>query len=324
MNCLGIESTSHTFSVSIVTSKGNILSLQSSQYQTKTGGIVPIESAKHHREIRNRLLEEALKEAKLEIKNIDLISIATGPGLAPCLITGLELAKELNKKYNIPVIGVNHLISHLEIGKLLTKAKNPVYILATGANTQIISLEGNKYRILGECLTIGLGNALDKFGRELNLGFPAGPKIEELAKKGKYIELPYVVKAMDVEFSGIITKAIQLYKQGKSKEDLSYSLQETLFSMLVEVSERALAFTHKNELLLIGGVAANKRLSEMFEIMCKERNCKFKVVPIKYSGDQAAQIAWLGILQEKNKVKDASSLDFNPNWRIDDIKVDWI
>ena len=324
MNCLGIESTAHTFSVSIVTSKRKILSLQSSQYQTKSGGIVPIESAKHHREIRNRLLEEALKEAKLEIKNIDLISIATGPGLAPCLITGLELAKELNKKYNIPVIGVNHLISHLEIGKLLTKAKNPVYILATGANTQIISLEGNKYRILGECLTIGLGNALDKFGRELNLGFPAGPKIEELAKKGKYIELPYVVKAMDVEFSGIITKAIQLYKQGKSKEDLSYSLQETLFSMLVEVSERALAFTHKNELLLIGGVAANKRLSEMFEIMCKERNCKFKVVPIKYSGDQAAQIAWLGILQQKNKLKDASSLDFNPNWRIDDIKVDWI
>ena len=191
--------------------------------------------------------------------------------------------------------------------------------------SKILTLSsGNKYRIFGECLSIGIGNALDKFGREIGLGFPSGPKIEELAKKGKYVELPYVVKGMDVEYSGIITKAIQLYKQGVKKEDLCFSLQETMFAMLAEVSERALAHTDKNELLLIGGVAANKRLIEMLEIMCKERSCKFEVVPMRWSGDNASMIAWTGILDYKKNKKYYENLDIkkiidiNPKWRIDD------
>ena len=212
----------------------------------------------------------------------------------------------------------------------MTKAKDPVFILATGANTQIIALEGNKYRIFGEALTIGIGNAFDKFGREIGLGFPAGPKIEEIAKKGSYVDLPYVVKGMDIEFSGIITKAINLYKQKKaSKEDLCFSLQETLFSMLTEISERALAHTEKNELLLIGGVAASKRLIEMLETMCKERDAIFHVVPIKYSGDNASMISWTGILQYKTKPEyyknlDLDIVDIKPRQRIDEIDVTWI
>ncbi len=325
LNCLGIESTAHTFGISIVTSKGEILSDVRDMYKTELGGIIPIEAKKHHEKVRDRLLEQALKEAKLKIDDINLISVAIGPGLAPCLLTGLEFAKELSKKNNIHIIGVNHLIAHLEIGKLLTKAKNPVFILATGANTQIISLEGERYRIFGEALSIGIGNALDKFGRALDLGFPSGPKIEELAKKGKYIELPYVIKGMDVEFSGIVTAAINKYKQGAKKEDLSFSIQETCFAMLTEVSERALAHTNKKELLLIGGVAANKRLIEMFSIMCKERDAKFYVVPLKYSGDNASMIAWQGILEYKVKgpIK-SGELDISPKWRIDQVKVTWV
>ncbi len=320
--CLGIESTAHTFGLSIVTDKGKILSDIREMYKTKSGGIIPREAALHHKKIQDNALRKALKEAKLELKDINLISVAIGPGLAPCLLAGLEFAKKLSKESNITTIGVNHLCGHLEIGKLLTKAKNPVFILATGANTQIISLEGDYYRIMGEALSIGIGNALDKFGRSINLGFPSGPIIENLAKKGKYVELPYVVKGMDVEFSGIITAAINKYKKGAKKEDLCFSLQETCFAMLTEVTERALAHTNKNEALLIGGVAANKRLIEMLSIMCEERNAKFYFVPLKYSGDNGAQIAWQGILEYKTGNK-KEKLDIKPRWRIDQVKVDW-
>jgi glycoprotease/Kae1 family metallohydrolase len=321
MICLGIECTAHTFGAAILKNK-EILSNVKDMYQTKSGGIIPIEASKHHEKLGPNIIDKAIKQASINENQIDLISFSQGPGLPPTLKAGRDLAVNLAKKLNIPIIGVNHLLAHLEIGKLLTKAKNPVFILATGANTQIISLEGNKYRILGECLSIGLGNALDKFGRSIGLGFPCGPKIEALAKLGKYVELPYVVKAMDVEFSGIITKATQLHKKGISKEDLCFSLQETLFSMLTEVTERALSFTNKNEALLIGGVAANKRLTKMLSIMCNERSANFSVVPLDYAGDQAAMIAYLGILQHKHKTKDYN-IDFDPNWRLDSIEIDY-
>lgn len=292
-------------------------------YKNPEKGIIPNECAEFLKRVKDRILYDAVENSK--IKKFDLVAFSQGPGMPLSLWVGANAAKEQAKIFGSPLVGVSHLISHLEIGKLMCKVKDPVFILATGANTQIIAFEGNKYRIFGEALSIGIGNALDKFGREIGLGFPAGPKIEELARGGKYVELPYVVKGMDVEYSGIITRAIQLYKEGVKKEDLCYSLQETCFAMLSEVSERALAHTDKNELLLIGGVAANRRLIEMLQIMCKERNCKFEVVPMKWSGDQAAMIAWTGILEYKKNKKYYDNLNvkkieigIDPKWRVDD------
>ena len=321
MNCIGIESTAHTFSCAVVNDNGKILSEIREMYQNPEKGIIPNECAEFLKKVKDRIIYDAVEDSK--VKNFDLIAFSQGPGMPLSLWVGANAAKELAEKYKIPLVGVSHLISHLEIGKLMCKVKDPVFILATGANTQIIAFEGGKYRIFGEALSIGIGNALDKFGREIGLGFPAGSKIEELAKKGNYIELPYVVKGMDVEYSGITTRAIQLYKQGVKKEDLCFSLQETMFSMLTEVAERALAHTEKNELLLIGGVAANGRLIEMLQIMCRERNCKFEVVPMKWSGDQAAMIAWTGILEYKKNKKyydklDIKKIEINSKWRIDD------
>jgi len=323
MISLGIESTAHTFGIGIITDKGKVLANAKDMYKTEKGGILPTEAKEHHLRLKNEILKKALKEAKLRIEDMDIISFSQGPGLPPCLVVGKNFAKELALKHKKPLIGVNHLIAHLEIGKVLTKTKDPVFILATGANTQIIAFEGGKYRVFGECLSIAVGNALDKFGRNIGLGFPAGPKIEELAKKGKYVELPYVVKGMDVEFSGIVTHAANLYKKGAKKEDLCFSIQETIFSMLTEVAERAMAHTGKKELLLIGGVAANKRLIEMLTIMCRERKAKFYVVPVEYSGDQGVMIAWTGILEYKRNKKyysnlDIKKVDINSNWRIDD------
>ena len=319
MKTIGIECTAHTFGVSVVDDEFKILSDVRYQYTNQEKGIIPNEAAEYIKSIREKALDESLKEANVELKDIDFISISQGPGLPLSLYAGLNFAKELAVKNKIPLIGVNHLVGHLEIGKVLTEVKDPVFILATGANTQIIAFEGEQYRVFGECLSIGLGNALDKFGRGIGLGFPAGPKIEELAKKGEYVELPYVVKGMDVEFSGIITKVGQLYEKGVKKEDLCYSLQETCFAMLTEVSERAMAHTGKKELLLIGGVAANKRLISMLETMCEGRNCKFDVVPMKYSGDCGAQIAVQGILEYKNEKFDEDKIkemDIKSGWRV--------
>ena len=318
MICLGIESTAHTFAAGVISSKGKIFSDVRDMYKSSTG-IIPTEAASHHKQVYHKLIKRSLEEANQEI---DLISYSRGPGLSPSLHIGLQATKEYAKELNIPIIGINHPAAHLTSGQLFTKTKNPVYLFISGANTQIISIEGNYFKIFGETLDIGLGNALDKFGREIKLGFPAGPKIEQLATSGKFIKRPYTVKGMDAAFSGLITKSIQLSKKGTKKEDLCFSLQETSFSMVAEIAERALAHTQKDELLLIGGVAANKRLCNMLEIMCKERNAKFFAAPLKYAGDNGVMIAWQGILEYQAGKRD-KKLDIYPYERVDEVKVIW-
>jgi universal protein Kae1 len=324
--CLGIESTAHTFGVAILDGKGNVLANVSDTYKTEKGGIIPTDAAKHHDEVKERLLNLALENASVSLDEIDLIAYSKSPGLAPCLKRGLEFAVELAKKLKKPLIGVNHCISHLEIGRLKTQAKDPVLLYASGANTQIIAYSSGKYRIFGETLDVGIGNFIDTFARTAGLGFPGGPKIAELADKGKQlIELPYSVKGMDVSFSGLLTNLQQKLNSGKySLEDLSYSLQETAFAMLIEVAERAMAHLGKKELLLGGGVACNKRLQEMAQIMCKERNAIFFCPERQFLVDNAAMIAWLGILMNNSGIKESvEKADFNPNERTDDVLVGW-
>ena len=233
---------------------------------------------------------------------------------------GLKFAKKIASELKIPLVGVNHCCAHLEIGKLLTKAKNPVLLYASGANTQIIAYESGKYRIFGETLDQGIGNFIDAFARYIGLGFPGGPKIEQLALKGNnYIELPYVVKGMDVSFSGILTDLKRKYDSKKYKiGDLCFSLQETVFAMLAEISERAMAHTEKKELLLGGGVACNKRLQEMCSTMCKERKAKFFAPENQYLVDNGVQISWLGILMKKLATKNYNMMDIKPYERTDE------
>jgi len=231
---LGIECTAHTFGVGIV-NKGKILSNVRDMYSTESGGIIPMESAKHHKAVAHEIYEKALGEAGVSEDKIDAIALSNAPGLSPCLIAGMEFAKSLAKKLKVPIVPVNHCVAHLEIGRA-TGAKDPVLLYASGANTQIIAYAAGKYRVFGETLDLGIGNFIDKFARYMGMGFPGGPKIEQLAKKGEYIELPYSMKGMDVSFSGMQTKLQNLYDKKYKKEDLAFSLQETAFAMLVEAA----------------------------------------------------------------------------------------
>ncbi|MEK6918163.1 MAG: KEOPS complex N(6)-L-threonylcarbamoyladenine synthase Kae1 [Nanoarchaeota archaeon] len=321
---LGIESTAHTFGVGIV-KDGNILANVRDMYTTETGGIIPLESAKHHKAVANSIYNSALKISKIKEKDIDTIAISNAPGLSPCLLEGLKFAKELSSRLKKPLVPVNHCIAHLEVGRI-TGAKDPVMLYVSGANTQIIAYEAGKYRIFGETLDIGVGNFIDNFARYIGLGFPGGPKIEQLALQGKkYIELPYKVKGMDIALSGILTNLKQkLEKKENSKEDLAFSMQETVFAMLVETAERALAHTGKKELLLAGGVACNSRLQEMCRIMCEERGCKLFVPSRDLLVDNAAMIAYAGEIMFKSGVKEKpEDVDILPRQRTDDVEVKW-
>ena len=322
---IGIESTAHTFGVGIV-EKGKILVNVKDSYTTETGGIIPTDAAKHHKNVSERVWKEAIEKAQIEERQILAIAISQAPGLSPCLIEGMKFAKLKAMELKIPLVGVNHCVSHLEIGRI-TGATDPVLLYASGANTQIIAYESGRYRIFGETLDIGIGNFIDNFARIIGMGFPGGPKVEIIARDGKYIELPYSIKGMDIAFSGILTNLKQKYKNGLKKEDLAYSLQETVFSMLVEASERALAHTNKKELVLGGGVGCNKRLKEMCRIMCEERGAKFFCPPNDLLTDNGAMIAYLGEIMFKHNIfiplKEIDSLDINARQRTDEVNVNW-
>jgi N6-L-threonylcarbamoyladenine synthase len=321
---VGIESTAHTLGIGIV-DNGNVLCNLKANYTTEKGGIIPMEAAKHHKEAADGLWSDALGEINLDEKDIKAIAFSQAPGLPPCLYEGMKFAKKKAKELNVPLIPVNHCVAHLEIGRL-TGAKDPVLLYASGANTQIIAYAAGKYRVFGETLDIGIGNFIDNFARVIGIGFPGGPKIQKLAENGSYIELPYSIKGMDVAFSGLLTKLRQMYEKGEHTiEDLSFSLQETSFAMLVEAAERALAHTGKKELLLGGGVGCNTRLQEMCKIMCKERDCKFFVPENNLLVDNGGMIAYLGEIMFKKgiKVEDIDNLDIDSKQRTDMVEVKW-
>lgn len=328
--CLGIESTAHTFSCAILDKKGKILSDVRKIYRPPDGaGIHPREASRHHVENSAAVLSECLAEAgDLRPQDIDIITYAAGPGLGPCLRVGAVVARSLASYYKKPIYPVNHAIGHIELGKLLTGAKNPLVLLVSGGHTMILALVAGKWRVFGETLDITLGQLLDQFGRHLGLASPCGKNIEEFAKDTtQYDSLPYSVKGNDVSFSGLLSATKKL-AQNSTKQVACYSLQETAFAMVSEAVERALSFTNKKELLIVGGVAANTRLSEMLQSVCKRHSCKFFVAPLKYSGDCGSQIAWLGILEHfaakaKNQRLGAKLEDtfVRQSWRLDTVPV---
>jgi len=319
---LGIEGTAHTFGIGIVSENGEILADERDIYKPPEGkGIIPSDAKKHHEEVSQEILRKAIDSAGISFEEIDIISYSAGPGLPPPLLFTAKFVKDLAEKFSKPLVKVHHGIGHIEIGRLLTGCRDAVVVYLSGGHNAILAFVNGSYKIFGETQDITIGNLFDTVAREIGLSMPGGPKIEELAKKGKnYIFLPYAVKGMDVSFSGVQTAVSKLISEGVSKEDVAFSLQETCFAMLTEVAERALAHTEKNELLLVGGVASSKRLQEMMKTMCEERGARFYVVPAKYSSDNGVMIAYAGLLAYKNGFDKPFEDLIRPKWRIDEVK----
>lgn len=196
--------------------------------------------------------------------------------------------------------------SREEQSRLVTSSPNPVVLYASGGNTQIIAFSAGVYSIFGETLDVAAGNCIDRVARALNLPNEPAPgyQVEQLAKRGsKLLELPYVVKGMDVSLSGLLTQLLDIITQPGgfninqcTKEDVCMSLQEYLFAMLVETTERAMALVGAQQVLLVGGVGCNLRLQEMMGIMARQRGAVVCTTDERYCIDNGAMIAYTGIL----------------------------
>ncbi len=328
--CMGIECTAHTLGIGIIDFEGQVYSRINDMYVPEKGGIHPVQAKEQHLENFMSVINRALNESNISIKDIDLIAFSQSPGLAPVLKIGALISRMLSQILNIPIVAVNHCVAHVEIGRLMCKIEDPLTLYVSGGNTIVSAFDSNRYQIFGETLDLPIGNMIDSFARDAGLSHPGGPKIEKLAQVSeKYLPLPYVVKGMDLSFSGLYTAAKRLLESNKfnneyNLNDVANSLQETAFAMLTEVTERALAHTGKKEVLLTGGVAANKRLQAMVEYISKEHNARFEVVPLKFAGDNGAMIGWAGILRYNSEGgTDLSDTIIKPKERMDQISIPW-
>ncbi|DBA02397.1 TPA: hypothetical protein N0F65_007216 [Lagenidium giganteum] len=242
---LGIEGSANKLGVGIIRyrrdDETDILSNPRKTYITPPGhGFLPRETAWHHQNHAVPIVRAALLEAKLAPKDIDVICYTKGPGMGGPLRSAAVCARMLALLWHKPIVGVNHCVGHIEMGRTVTKAADPVVLYVSGGNTQVIAYAMQCYRIFGETIDIAVGNCLDRFARVLELSNDPSPgyNIEVLAREGnKFVELPYIVKGMDVSFSGLSTfiekEAKEKIASGEcTKADLCYSLQETIFAML--------------------------------------------------------------------------------------------
>ena len=299
---IGIESTAHTFSFGAVSSDGTeVLTSASSLYRPEEGGIHPREAADHHVQNAGKLLKTALTNWGATKEDIEAVAFSQGPGLGPCLRVGGSVARSMSMALGVPLIGVNHCVAHIEIGRRMTGCVDPILLYVSGGNTQVIARASGRYRVLGETLDIGIGNMLDKFGRSIGIPFPGGPEIERKATKfiqengfEHLLDMPYAVHGTDMAFSGILGAAIAHAERGEEPGFVCHSLQEVAFASCVEVGERAMALTGKTEILLGGGVACNQRIRNMTSIMARERGGEAYWPERSLCVDNGTMIAELG------------------------------
>ena len=299
---IGFEGSANKIGIGVV-QDGEVLSNPRRTYMTPPGvGFLPKDTAKHHRAEVLVVLREALEEANISPHQIDAVAFTRGPGMGAPLASVALVARTVAQLWGKPLLGVNHCIGHIEMGRLITGAQNPTVLYVSGCNTQVIAYSQQKYRIFGETIDIAVGNCLDRFARVLGLSndpFP-GYNIEQCAKEGKkFLPLPFVVKGMDMSFSGILSyideRAERLIQSGDySPADLCFSLQETVFAMLVETTERAMAHCGSSEVLIVGGVGCNLRLQEMMRLMCEERGGTLYGTDMRFCVDNGAMIAQAG------------------------------
>ena len=326
MIALGVESTADNLGIGIVSSDREVLANVNDVHVPEEGGIHPREAARHHSDEMGNAVRRALDTAGVSVDEIDIIAFAQGPGLGPCLRTGATSARALAAYLGKPLVGVNHCVAHVEVGRMATGAEDPLTLYVSGGNTIVSGYESGRYRIFGETLDIAIGNCLDSFAREAGLEYPGGPDIERRAAAGEnLIQLPYTVKGMDLSYSGLLTAiTAELHSGRHTVEDLCYSLQETAYAMLGEVTERALTHTGKPELLLTGGVAANKRLAGIVRDIAEEHGAEPHIVPIRLAADNGAMIAWTGLIAyQAGHVTPLDASHVKPSWRMDQVEIPW-
>ncbi|KAI0897917.1 O-sialoglycoprotein endopeptidase [Annulohypoxylon nitens] len=352
---IGCEGSANKLGIGIIshdpaTGKSAILANIRHTFVSPPGtGFLPKDTARHHRAYFSQLTKSALASAGIADPSSQLscVCYTKGPGMGAPLQSVAVAARTLSLMWDLPLVGVNHCVGHLEMGREITGAQNPVVLYVSGGNTQVIAYAERRYRIFGETLDIAVGNCLDRFARTLSISNDPAPgyNIELLARKSegkKLLDLPYAVKGMDCSFSGILTAADLLAAQMKEQrekiarredvpeedrfgpEDLCFSLQETVFAMLVEITERAMAHVGSNQVLIVGGVGCNERLQEMMGQMAKERGGSVYATDERFCIDNGIMIAHAGLLAYetgfRTPLEDSTCTQ---RFRTDEVYVKW-
>ena len=338
---LGIETSCDETAASVIreNEKGtadilsNVVSSQIEEHK-EFGGVVPELAARAHLENIEFIIDKALKDSKISLKEIDGVAATAGPGLIVCLTVGLNIGKSIAAFSNKPFVGVNHLEGHALSPGLENKIEFPyLLLLISGGHTQyLIVKDVNHYEQLGTTIDDALGEAFDKTAKMLDLGYPGGPAVEKFSKLGdkNYFKLPEPIinkAGCNLSFAGLKTAVLRESKKINGDEKLKYNLaasfKHTINKILYKKTKIAIQeFKNKTkekkvQLVVAGGVAANKSIRENLTTLSKEMDCKAIYPDLKFCGDNAAMIAWAGIKRFKKNLIDNIDISAKSRWQLD-------
>ena len=305
---LGIESSCDETSFSIVKNgTEEIATVISSQIDIHKnyGGVVPEIASRAHIKNITFVLEECLEKAKMTMEEIDAIAVTYGPGLIGSLLVGVEAAKTLAYLYNKPLVPVHHISGHIYANNLVKRLEFPLIALViSGGHTELIYMDKDySFKKLGGTLDDAVGECYDKVGRVIDVEYPGGPIIDKMAVIGKHtydLPIPLNDDSYNFSFSGLKSAVINLVHNEKQrgniirKEDLAKSFQDVVVDVLTKKTMHALKEYNVKNLILAGGVAANKGIRNKFQELCEENKINYTFPSIKYATDNAAMIASSG------------------------------
>lgn len=327
MNVLGIETSCDETSAAIVKDGRQLLSnvvSSSLKWHTKYGGVIPEIASRLQLETIVKVTDSALKEAGVGLKTIKLVCVTSEPGLLGSLVVGVSFAKALSLSLNTPLLGVNHLHSHI-YANFLQKAQIPlpfIALIVSGGHTSLFLVEDiDRIKILGQTLDDACGESFDKVAKILGLGYPGGPLIERLAKGGDFQKIKFKCsdtnRPLDFSFSGIKTAVLYLVKKNfpanLRKEDIAASFQAAVINTLIKKSVLVCKMRKINRLVIGGGVAANSRLREQFYQTGQANSLVVHFPPKALCMDNAAMVAGFGYRLFKKGKKSDLALSVNLN-----------
>ena len=324
MIILGIETSCDETSASVL-KDGKILAnvVNTQLIHSKYGGVVPSLASKNHEKLINYIVDKAVNDSKIKLSDIDAIAVTQGPGLIGSLMVGLNYAKGLSVGLSKPIIGVSHLEGHLFSGLIDNNIDFPyICLLVSGGHTQIWQVNGfNNYKILSTTVDDAAGEAFDKGARILGLKYPGGPEIEKAAKNGNikkyHFTIPYVKSnPLNFSFSGMKTALLYLTNKftqndlNKELANIAASYQESIIDSLLNKLSNVLDLYKSSNVLIAGGVSANKRFRIKSNKLEEDKNIKIHFPDFKYCTDNAAMIAMVGY--KKMLINDISDLNMLP------------
>ncbi|WP_246946095.1 tRNA (adenosine(37)-N6)-threonylcarbamoyltransferase complex transferase subunit TsaD [Bacillus pinisoli] len=325
---LGIETSCDETAVAIVRNGNEILSnVVASQIEShkRFGGVVPEIASRHHVEQLTIVLEEAMQQADVTFKDIDAIAVTEGPGLVGALLIGVNAAKAIAFAHSIPLVGVHHIAGHIYANRFISEFQFPLLsLVVSGGHTELVLMkEHGSFEVIGETRDDAAGEAYDKVARTLNLPYPGGPHIDRLAHEGQpTLDLPRAwlePDSYDFSFSGLKSAVINTLHNAKQRgveikpEDLAASFQESVVEVLVTKTKKATQEFKVKQVLLAGGVAANKGLrAKLEETFRSETDVNLVIPPLSLCTDNAAMIAAAGSIAFAKGKTSALGLNANP------------